>query len=111
MLRGVLPPVRLQLAAVFANVSGTLIRLRQLEALHQSRPLTASLEIGSEVDFWSLFGAPATYAPVLSHSLRSASASLAGGWSAAGSEAAATSQLMPMTGMISREQATAAEQP
>ena len=58
-------PVRLQLPGGGANVRGTVIRLRQLDALHHRLPVTVRSAPSS---FWPKFApAPGWYAPVSSH--------------------------------------------
>ena len=85
-----------------ANVSGTLMRLRQFERLHHRLPLTArSAASGAATD---VRVGPGAKAPVASQAVSSGS----GGWSAVEGFG---SQLIPMIGTATREQATVWEQP
>src|SRR2546421_5209184 len=89
-----------------AKVSGTVTRLRQLEAAHHRAPCTAA-------SLWPVgFGnGPGGCWPVFWHSRTASSATvLVGGWSSGGRLAAA-SQLTPMIGTATRAHGTVSEQP
>ena len=92
--------------AGMAKLSGTVMRLRQFEALHQSEPDTASASPP-----WGLTSWPGAKLPVDWH----AAVTLAS-WNDLGRSAGASrlpdeSQLTPMTGTATSEQGTVVEQP
>src|SRR5260370_13298998 len=91
-------PARAQGSARGVKWRGPKTGLRQWEAPHQGPPATAMS---------SLWGGP----PTVSQRARSASAVDVGGTSSGGRPAAATSQLIPMTGTTTRGQALVWEQP
>src|ERR1700739_4996080 len=84
-----------------AKLSGTTMRLRQLDADHHKAPVTAT----SGTTDW-LARAPGLYCPVAVHRLSALLRSAPVGRSAAGTCVAPSSQLMPMMGIATNEQAT-----
>src|SRR5262245_1906345 len=107
MFSGAVVEARSQTLPSGANDSGTVIRLRQFDALHHRRPATATSSLPCGMTRW-----PGWKLPVPLHRLDASSASGPGlGTSSAGKPTAATSQLMPMIGTATSEHGTLLEQP